>query len=123
MRILIAEDELLIALDAEMALEDAGHEVVGTAVTEDEAVEMALAMRPDLMVVDLRLAGGSSGHRAVERVRAKLDVAVIFASGNLDPKTRAILAELMPVTTLSKPYGSAELVREVATASNTLMAR
>jgi DNA-binding NarL/FixJ family response regulator len=119
MRILIVEDELLIALDAEMALEDAGHKVVGTAVTEDEAVEMAWTMRPDVMVVDLRLANGSSGYRAVERVQAELDVAVIFASGNLDPKTRKMLVGLRPIAMLSKPYGSAELVRVVAAATRT----
>lgn len=88
MRILIVEDEFLVALDAELALQDAGHDVVGTAKTEDLAVEMALQHLPDLMIVDLRLAGGGCGRTAVERVRAEQDVDVIFASGNLDPKTK-----------------------------------
>lgn len=117
LRILIVEDELLIAFDAEMALEDAGHDVVGTAATEEKAVDMALSFQPDLMIVDMRLAGGGCGRAAVKRVRQELDVQVIFASGNLDPEMRHRLEEFGPVAMLSKPYGSDELVRLVATAS------
>lgn len=113
LRVLIVEDELLIALDAEMALEDAGHQVVGTATTEGKAIELALVHKPDLMIVDLRLKDGGCGRAAVEQVRSQLDVAVIFASGNLDPAMRARLAKLKPVALLSKPYGSDELVRLV----------
>lgn len=114
MRILIVEDELLIALDVEMALEDAGHVVVGTATTEDEAVEMAVASVPDLMVVDLRLADGSCGRHAVARIRKDQDVLVIFASGNLDPAMRDRLHVLEPVAMLSKPYAPSEIVQAVA---------
>lgn len=117
LRILIVEDELLIALDAEMALQDAGHDVVGTAETEDLAVEMALQYLPDLMIVDLRLAGGGCGRTAVERIRTEQDIDVIFASGNLDPKTKMRLEELEPVALLSKPYGSDELARIVDAAA------
>lgn len=116
-RILIVEDELLIALDAEMALQDAGHDVIGTAMTEDQAVAMAISQKPELMIVDLRLAGGGSGFEAVKRIRHSVDVNIIFASGNLDPAMRALLEELRPVAMLSKPYGSDELVRTVEVAS------
>lgn len=115
-RILIVEDELLIALDVEWTLQAAGYDVVGTATREDEAVEMALDTRPDLMVVDLRLAGGGCGRRAAERVRAVLDVTLIFASGNLDPATRIRLQALDPVAMLSKPYDGADIVRAISAA-------
>ncbi|PHP26430.1 hypothetical protein CJ301_16570 [Limimaricola cinnabarinus] len=117
LRILIVEDELLIALDAEMALQDAGHNIVGTATTEEQAVEMAISQKPELMIVDLRLAHGGCGRAAVERIRLILDVEVIFASGNLDPAMRARLEGLEPVAMLSKPYGGDELVRTVETAA------
>ena len=116
LRVLIVEDDLLIALDAQMTLEDAGHEVVGTAVTEDEAVAMAAAHEPDLMVVDLRLADGTSGQRAAERVRERSHVAIVFASGNLDPAMRERLAPLGPVAMLSKPYSPGQLTDAVASA-------
>ncbi|MGR3433816.1 MAG: response regulator [Shimia sp.] len=117
MRILIIEDELLIALDVEMALEDAGHTVIGTATTADEAVEMARAASPDLVVVDLRLADGSCGRTAVERIRAYQDVLVVFASGNVDPAMRERLRRLDPVAMLSKPYAPEAVVRAVAQAA------
>ncbi|WP_158259358.1 response regulator [Hasllibacter halocynthiae] len=115
-RVLIVEDELLIALDVELTLQAAGYEVVGTAAREDEAVAMALEARPDLMVVDLRLADGGSGRRVAERVRAEIDVALVFASGNLDPAMRASLLPLDPLATLSKPYDATELLRVIAAA-------
>ncbi|WP_051928668.1 response regulator [Palleronia rufa] len=114
--ILIVEDELLIALDAEMTLQDAGFEVVGTAATEDDAVTMALEARPDLMVLDLRLADGGCGRRVAERVRTEIKVAIVFASGNLDPAKKRELDPLDPVAMLSKPYDGPELLRAVAAA-------
>lgn len=117
LRILIVEDELLIALDAELALQDAGHDIVGTATTEEQAVKMALSQKPELMIVDLRLAGGGCGRAAVKHIRKTLDVDVIFASGNLDPTMRVRLEKLDPIAMLSKPYGSDELVRTVETAA------
>lgn len=115
-RVLIVEDEALIALAAEMALEAAGHDVVGTAATADDAVAMAFAHEPDLMIVDLRLRDGSSGPEAVARVRARLDVAIIFASGNLDRQTRDRLAAFDPVAMIGKPYTDDQLVKAVAAA-------
>ena len=117
LRILIVEDELLIALDAEIALEAAGHDVVGTATTEEQAVEMALSHQPELVIVDLRLAGGGCGRTVVKRLRPILDVHIIFASGNLDPAMRARLREFEPLAMLSKPYSSDELVRTIATSA------
>lgn len=104
MRIMIVEDDLIIALDAEMTLREAGHEVVGTATTEDGAVTMALREQPEVMLIDLRLAGGGCGRRVAERVRAVLPVAIVFASGNLDGPTRRRLGVLHPAAMLTKPY-------------------
>ena len=113
-RVLIVEDELLIALGAEMALTDADHIVLGTATAEDEAVEMALRERPDLILLDLKLARGGSGRRVAERLQGQITVAIIFASGNLTPEVRAALAELAPVAMISKPYFDAQLLGAVA---------
>lgn len=116
LRILIAEDDVLIALDVEETLTEAGHEVIGTAVTEDEAVAMAAEMAPDLVIMDLRLARGSSGEAAARRIRETAPVALVFASGNLDPATRARLAEMEPVAFLPKPYLPLEVIKAVAAA-------
>lgn len=112
-RVLIVEDELLVALDVEMALIDAGHDVVGTAATEREAVEMALRLRPDVMLVDLRLANGGCGRSVAEKVLAEIEVAVIFASGNLSPEMQRRLACLEPVAMIGKPYLDSQLLGAV----------
>ena len=114
MRLLIVEDDLLIAMELEYQIEDMGHVVSGVARTADEAVRLAETTRPDAVLMDLRLADGSSGADAARRIRDGLSVRSIFVSGNLDPVTRARLAELEPVAMLSKPIMPAQLRRALA---------
>ena len=59
MRILIVEDEPIIALSTQADLEAAGHTVVGLAVTSDEAINLAASCHPDLVLMDIRLAEGN----------------------------------------------------------------
>lgn len=79
-RVLIVEDEILIALDTEAALLDAGHEPVGIATTRDEAIR-CLDEKPDVALVDLQLADGLTGPDiAAELVSA--GVKVVFVTAN-----------------------------------------
>lgn len=111
LRVVIVEDNLLIAMDLEMQIEAAGHEVVGTAMAEDEAVVLVRAQKPDIVLMDLRLAGGTSGESAAERLHRRDGVRCVFVSGNLDPETRERLASFDPVAMLSKPVQPQELLR------------
>ena len=77
-RVLIIEDEPLIAMDIETILRDLGHEVTGIAVTRDEAVSLAMDDRPGLILADIQLADDSSGIDAVKDIMAKFQVPVIF---------------------------------------------
>ncbi len=76
--VLIIEDEPIIAMDIETIVRDLGHDVVGVAVTRDEAVEQALAKRPGLVLADIQLADDSSGIDAVKDILAEFQVPVIF---------------------------------------------
>jgi DNA-directed RNA polymerase specialized sigma24 family protein/CheY-like chemotaxis protein len=76
--ILIIEDETMIAVDLELIVNGIGHNVVGVAKTEEEAVAMARAEKPGLVLADIRLADGSSGLDAVNRILPNLEVPVIF---------------------------------------------
>ncbi|WP_245947711.1 response regulator [Jannaschia seohaensis] len=89
---------------------DAGQHVVGIAAEEDEAVRMALIHRPDVILLDLRLAKGGCGRRVAERLAGEVDVSIIFASGNLTPVMRERLAALSPAGMLGKPYGPDQLI-------------
>jgi DNA-directed RNA polymerase specialized sigma24 family protein len=77
-RVLIIEDESIIALDLARILGELGHDVVGTAPTKSEAVRIAKAERPGLVLADIRLADGSSGVDATGEILKSFDVPVIF---------------------------------------------
>jgi len=76
--VLIIEDEPIIAMDLETIVRDLGHTVNGVAVTRDEAVALAHAHRPGLVLADIQLADDSSGIDAVKDILAEFSVPVIF---------------------------------------------
>jgi len=77
-RVLIIEDEPIIAMDIETIVRDLGHEVSGVDVTRDEAVALAMEDRPGLVLADIQLADDSSGIDAVKDILAEFEVPVIF---------------------------------------------
>ena len=77
-RVLIIEDEPIIAMDIETIVRDLGHDVTGVAVTRDEAVALAMEDRPGLVLADIQLADDSSGIDAVKDILAEFNVPVIF---------------------------------------------
>jgi PleD family two-component response regulator len=70
-RVLIIEDEPIIALDLQQLVETAGHDVVGVASSEDEAVAIAEAERPSLVLADVNLGSGGDGASAVSRILSR----------------------------------------------------
>lgn len=76
--VMIIEDEPIIAMDLEALLESLGHRVIGIARTEKEAVRLAAAKRPALVLADIQLADGSSGVDAVRNILENISVPVIF---------------------------------------------
>lgn len=77
-RVLIIEDEPIIAMDIETIVRDLGHDVTGIAVTHQEAVEQAKRDKPGLILADIQLADNSSGIEAVAEILRDTDVPVIF---------------------------------------------
>ncbi|MCP8892764.1 response regulator [Sphingomonas faeni] len=77
-KVLIIEDEPIIAMDIETIVRDLGHDVTGVAVTRDEAVALAMETRPGLVLADIQLADDSSGIDAVKDILAEFEVPVIF---------------------------------------------
>jgi CheY-like chemotaxis protein len=82
LRILIVEDEILIALELESLLQDSGHDVVGIAATSEEAVALAEDMRPDLALVDIHLADGPTGVDVSRHLADALAITVLFMTAN-----------------------------------------
>ena len=78
--VLIIEDETFIAMDLEGLVEGLGHRTVGVARTHAEAVTLAKAKRPGLILADIKLADGSSGLDAVNELIQSVQVPVIFVT-------------------------------------------
>ncbi len=79
-RVLIIEDEPIIALDLENLITELGHDVVATAATHDQAIELALKNRPGLILADINLGEGGSGLDAVTKILDSFDIPVIFVT-------------------------------------------
>ena len=113
-RILVVEDERLVARDIAMQLQELGFEALGPATTGEQALEMAARERPDLVLMDIHLASAMDGIAAAQTLRAQWGIPCIFLSafgfGNAEQLARAKLAE--PVGYLEKPFGEYDL-REV----------
>jgi two-component system, response regulator PdtaR len=82
LRILIVEDEILIALELESLLQDVGHDVVGIAASQAEALAQGRDLAPDLAFVDIHLADGPTGVDVSRHFANELGVTVLFMTAN-----------------------------------------
>lgn len=106
-RILIIEDEPIIAMDIEMIVRDLGHDVVAVATTHAEAVAEAQAHTPGLVLADIQLADNSSGIEAVQEILGSMKVPVIFITAFPERLLTGDRPE--PAFLLTKPYQPATL--------------
>jgi two-component system, response regulator PdtaR len=83
-RILIVEDEAIIAADLQRRLSRLGCEVVGTAASGEDAVRLATALKPELILMDINLRGEMDGTQTAEQVRTQLQLPVIYLTASSD---------------------------------------
>lgn len=108
-RILIVEDEKIIALDLRRRLEKFGYEVTATASTADEAVSAAAAEPPDLVLMDVMLTGSQDGISAAEAIRRQNPVPIVFLTAYADEETLERAKHVEPVGYVLKPFKEREL--------------
>jgi PAS domain S-box-containing protein len=108
-RILIVEDENIVALDIEMRLTGLGYQVVGAVATGEDAVSYALEMQPDLILMDIHLRGDIDGVEAARQIQTQRHIPVVFLTAYADDTTfqRAVVTE--PFGYLLKPLDEKEL--------------
>ena len=119
-RILVVEDDYLVASQMEAALMQAGFEVVAIAGEADEAIELAATHRPDLVVMDIRLRGERDGVEAALEVFRNHNIRSLFATAHQDTVPRLRAEPAHPFGWLSKPYTMRSLVEAVERAVNDL---
>ena len=108
LKVLIAEDDLMIADMAEATLVENGYEVCGIARTVDEAVALGRRHKPDLAVIDVRLADGGLGTEVAAQLRNLGSLGVLYATGNV---SHVMLNGGDGHACLAKPYRFEDLVR------------
>jgi DNA-binding NarL/FixJ family response regulator len=108
-RVLIVEDDYFVATDLEHAFMQAGCEVVGVAVTAEEALQIAATTSPDIAIMDIRLAGARDGVDAAQELLLRHGIRSFFATAHGDQATRERAQPAQPLGWITKPY-SVQLV-------------
>jgi two-component system, response regulator PdtaR len=112
-RVLIVEDQYLEALDAQDELTRAGFECVGIANTAAEAVLLAGRERPNLILMDIRLASRTDGVEIASEIFEQHGIRCLFVTGQTNLAVRQAAARAHPLGWLEKPYSPADLIAAV----------
>ena len=109
-RILIVEDESLIAWSMQSFLKASGYNVVGIVATGEEAVQCAAREAVDMVIMDINLMGKMNGIQASRLIRQKKNIPVLFVSGNKPDEISQYLEETSVCDYLAKPVDMENLV-------------
>ncbi|PZN93124.1 MAG: response regulator [Alphaproteobacteria bacterium] len=113
-RVMIIEDEPIIAMDLQSIVEGLGHSVVGIAATRTEAAALVAREEADLVLADIQLADGSSGIDAVKDILADHDIPVIFVTAF--PERLLTGERPEPTYLITKPFAVETLVATIGQA-------
>ncbi len=115
-RILVVEDESIVAFDIASRLGRLGHEVVGTARSGEAAFQLCKQHRPDLVLMDVRIEGEEDGIELAKRVRAAFDIPVVFLTAYADQVTLERARAAAPLGYIVKPFDQRDIEVTVQTA-------
>lgn len=108
-RVLIVEDQPLIAADLCQTLATMGYEVLASLASGEEAVVAAIELRPELILMDIRLSGAMDGIQAATAIRDRLDVPIVYLTAYADDETIKRAKVTGPFGYLLKPFNEREL--------------
>lgn len=117
-KILVVEDEVVIADNICMILEDLGYEVLEPAIDYEEAVETIDSQKPDLSILDIQLAGKRDGVHLAEVIQNKYHFPFIFLTSNSDAATIERVKAVNPYAFLVKPFRKEDLFTSIELALN-----
>lgn len=110
LKVLIVEDDLMMADMVEEVLSQNGYEVCGIAPTVAEAVALGRRHKPDLAIIDMRLADGGHGPDAAAQLAVSGRLGILYATGNM---SQVVLTAAAGDACLSKPYRDVDLLRSL----------
>jgi CheY-like chemotaxis protein len=108
-KVLIVEDEGIIALDISKILAKLGHSVLGVVYSGEESVREAGKIRPDVILMDIRLKGKIDGLQAARIIGTRYHIPIIYITAFSDPVTLERAWATKPLAFLQKPFDEREL--------------
>ena len=108
-RILVVEDEVIVAMDIATTLRNIGHEVTDTVPSGGQAIASAKENRPDVILMDIGLKGEMDGIQTAEQIRSQYSIPVIFLTAYADEKTLERAKITAPCGYLTKPFEETDL--------------
>jgi PAS domain S-box-containing protein len=115
-KILIVEDEQVVAMDVEAQLSTLGYEVVGLAGNAEQALSLTEEMRPDLILMDIQLPGKPDGVATADQIRQAWQIPVVFMTAFAGEETLARARDAGPYGYITKPFKAQDLQATVAVA-------
>ena len=107
--IMVVEDEVIISILLQRLLERLGCKVIAPVISGEDAVRLAAEKHPDLLLMDIRLAGQMDGLEAVRQIRLTDDIPVVFMTAYNSKLIQTLIADFHPVAFLEKPISNSTL--------------
>jgi two-component system, response regulator PdtaR len=112
-RILIVEDEAVIAESLKLCLEDSGYNILKTVSTGEDAIKSAEKNKPDLILMDVRLRGPMNGYETVTKIRLNSNIPVIYSTAGDQYQIDEMARGTKPYDYIIKPFDHDELVSKI----------
>jgi len=108
-KLLIIEDEGILAMNMEISLENMGYEVVGSFFSAESAMDFLEGDRPHLIMMDITLRGELDGIEAARMIQERYVIPIIFITGNADEKTKERAMSIKPAGYIKKPINDSTM--------------
>jgi PAS domain S-box-containing protein len=112
-KVLIVEDEAIVAADLANKLRQLGYEIIGGVASGEEALTIASERRPDVVLMDIRLSGALDGIETGARMRSAYDLPVVYLTAHSDPDTLTRALGTEPFGYVLKPFVDRELKTQI----------
>jgi AmiR/NasT family two-component response regulator len=103
LRLLVVEDDALIAMDLAVSIDELGGQVAAIAVTAQDAMRLTEELKPDVVLMDVRLRGEPDGIEAAQVIQQRVATPIVFVTGNSDSNTMRRMNALQNTQIILKP--------------------
>ncbi len=117
-RLLIVEDQELVAMTIASIVRRLNYELVGSAATAERALELAELYQPDVVLMDLQLRGGRDGVETARALSARFSARIVFLTASGDVESIARMRSVSPAGIVLKPFRRIELTRYLTAAAH-----